>query len=138
MTANAIAAITGETATSASSANARSIPCLTANRHSCGSVGFSDSTGTPPTWSSVARSLTTSNMRGTSETSTPSSWACLTSANSSLSGSEENATITCRASVRSIASARSSGVPSSGISGALDKSERVGGLESRNPTGRSP
>ena len=77
--------------------------CLIANCQPRGSTGCSVSSGRPPTWSSVVRSLIDSYSRGTSETSTPSASHSLTLSTSTWSGSEEKARITCRAPVRSIA-----------------------------------
>ncbi len=119
-------------------ANARSNACLTMNCQPRGFVGWSVISGSPPTWSSVARSLIDSYSRGISETPTPSRSHSLTRSTRTWSGSVENARITCRAAVRCTAAARSWGPPRIG-SDSWPAGRKLGsGSSSRYPIGRRP
>ena len=76
-------------------------------------------------------------MRGTTDTSTPSSWQRWISRLTRASATEENATIRFLTPVRSTASSRSSIVPSTGTSRPpTSATER--GSSSRKPTGHEP
>ena len=73
LTARAMASMRGAIRASTAAATTRSKACLTANWLLFGSTASNENSGIPPTWSSSLRTLTNSNIRGTTDTCMPRS-----------------------------------------------------------------
>ena len=137
LTAAAIPSSSGAATSSSTNASTRSAAYLQANCQPAGSTERMPISGRPPRWSSAIRSVIDSNMRGTIESSSPSSSHWRTTCSSWSSGAEEKARITCWAPTSRATAARSSGPPSNGTL-TEPRSTCGEGSASRKPVGHEP